>query len=87
MLAALRIAFTRHAKERGLKLAVLGASGERAFAAGGDLLDLGKAKTRATARKLSRDAVAALDAVREFPVPVIAALNGMAIGGGSRSHA
>jgi enoyl-CoA hydratase len=83
MLSALRKAFAKHARDQELRLAILAAAGERAFAAGGDLLDLGKARTRATARKLSRQAVAALDAVREFPVPVVAALNGLAIGGGA----
>lgn len=83
MLAALRKAFREHARDRGLKLAILGATGERAFAAGGDLADLGRARTRAAARVLSRNAMAALGAVHEFPLPVIAALNGLAIGGGA----
>ncbi len=82
-LAAIRAVFRKHASRRGLKLAVLTASGTQAFAAGGDLVDLGKVRTRSAARRMSRDALAALRAVREFPVPVVAALNGLAIGGGA----
>ncbi len=75
--------FTRHAADPALKCAVLTASGDRCFAAGGDLKELDAVRSEADTLAMSRRARAALDAVRRFPVPVLAALNGHALGGGA----
>ena len=75
--------FTRFAPAPALKCAVLTASGDRCFAAGGDLKELAAVRSEDDTLAMSRRARAALDAVRRFPVPVLAALNGHALGGGA----
>ncbi len=64
-------------------LALLTGAGERSFAAGGDLRDVEQLRTPAQARELYDLGFGALQAIREFPVPVVAALNGLALGGGA----
>lgn len=73
----------RHAGDEGVHCVVISAAGDRCFAAGGDLQELDAIRTEADTRAMSRRGRAALDAVRAFPVPVIAALNGHALGGGA----
>lgn len=75
--------FTRFAEDTTLKCAVLTATGDRCFAAGGDLKELDAVRSDTETLAMSRRARTALDAVRRFPVPVIAALNGHALGGGA----
>lgn len=75
--------FARHAADPSLKCAVLSATGDRCFAAGGDLKELAAVRSEADTLAMARRARAALDAVRCFPVPVLAALNGHALGGGA----
>lgn len=75
--------FNRFAADGSLKCAVLTATGDRAFAAGGDLKELDAVRNDTDTLAMSRRARAALDAVRRFPVPVLAALNGHALGGGA----
>ena len=75
--------FAEHATDATLKCAVLTASGDRCFAAGGDLRELEAVRSEADTLAMSRRGRAALQQVRQFPVPVIAALNGHALGGGA----
>lgn len=82
-LAALKGAFDAHAADDTLTAAVLSGSGERAFAAGGDLHELQGLVTAEAIEAFTREARHALDSVRRFPVPVIGALNGDAFGGGA----
>lgn len=72
-----------HATDEGILCAVITAAGDKCFAAGGDLQELDAVRSAADTRAMSRRGRAALDQVREFPVPVIAALNGHALGGGA----
>jgi enoyl-CoA hydratase len=83
LLAELREAFDGHAGDETLRVAVLTAAGNRNFAAGGDLRDLATIRTPEAAVEMAQQARAALDSVRRFPVPVVAALNGVALGGGA----
>ena len=82
-LAALGEAFARHARDESIRAAVLTGAGDRSFAAGGDLKEFALIRDDADARGLHRDASAALDALRRFPAPTVAALNGLAVGGGA----
>ena len=71
------------AGDQSIRVAVICASGERAFAAGGDLRELDAVRSVEDTRAMAERGRAALDAIRGFPVPVIAALNGVALGGGA----
>jgi enoyl-CoA hydratase len=76
-------AFADHAADATLKCMVLTASGDRCFAAGGDLRELEAVRSEADTLAMSRRARAALEQIRRFPVPVVASLNGHALGGGA----
>lgn len=67
----------------GLRAAVITAAGDKCFAAGGDLKELDPLRSQPEARAMSQRVRAALDRIREFPLPVVAALNGLALGGGA----
>jgi enoyl-CoA hydratase/carnithine racemase len=70
-------------RDTSVKCVVLTGAGDRCFAAGGDLKELDAIRTEAQTRAMSERGHAALDAIRYFPVPVIGALNGLALGGGA----
>ena len=75
--------FSDAANDDDVLAAVLRGAGDKSFAAGGDLRDLASVQSLAEATEMSLQAKAALEAIRQFPVPVIAALNGDALGGGA----
>jgi enoyl-CoA hydratase/carnithine racemase len=83
VLRELKTVFEANADLPDLRLAVLTAAGDAAFCAGGDLRDLGEIRSREDTETFAADATAALDAIRLFPVPTVAALNGVALGGGA----
>ncbi len=83
VLRELRDVFTTYAADATLRVAVLGGAGDKNFAAGGDLRELDAVRTAAQISQSTAEGRAALDAVRKFPVPVVAALNGDALGGGA----
>ncbi len=64
-----------------VKAVVITGSGEKAFAAGADIAELAALDPRG-GQELSRAGQAAFDAVAALPKPVIAAVNGFALGGG-----
>jgi enoyl-CoA hydratase len=76
-------AFDDNASDPGLRLAVLTGAGDKSFAAGGDLTELAAVKGEQAAVEMATRAKTALSAVRNFPLPVVAALNGDALGGGA----
>jgi enoyl-CoA hydratase/carnithine racemase len=73
----------QHAGDAGIRCAVITAAGDKCFAAGGDLQELDAIRSAEDTRAMSRRGRAALDQVRSFPVPVVAGLNGHALGGGA----
>lgn len=62
---------------------LIGGAGDKYFAAGGDLVDLAAVRGPGETGAMVDEATAALDAVRRCPVPVVAYLNGDALGGGA----
>lgn len=83
VLSRLKSVFEQHASNGEIVAAVLTGAGDKCFAAGGDLRDLNDLRTEADGREMALGARSALDSIRRFPVPVIAALNGDALGGGA----
>ena len=83
VLDRIREIFTDAAADTGIVAAVITGAGDKAFASGGDLGELAGYRSREDAEGFSRHGKAALDAIRLFPVPVIARLNGLALGGGA----
>ncbi len=82
VLESLRRIFSALAADERICVAVLTGAGDMAFASGGDLDELAGYRSREDAEAFSRHGKAALDAVRSFPVPVVARINGFALGGG-----
>ncbi|MEU9350588.1 enoyl-CoA hydratase/isomerase family protein [Streptomyces griseoloalbus] len=70
------------AAEGASALAVTGA-GDRAFVSGGDLKELSRLRTEAQASAMALRMRALCDRISAFPGPVVAALNGHALGGGA----
>ncbi len=83
VLAEIHLVFGNHAKDETIKAVVLTGEGDKCFAAGGDLRELEAVRDPEAAKAFSIEAKAALQAVRDFPAPVIARLNGDALGGGA----
>jgi enoyl-CoA hydratase len=70
------------AAEGASALAITGA-GDRAFVSGGDLKELGAIRTQEDAAAMAWRMRSICDRLASFPAPVIAALNGHALGGGA----
>jgi len=82
LLDSIKDAFAEH-RHADINVAVLTSAGDKAFAAGGDLQELDSLRSPAQARSMSEHVHTVLDEIRYFPVPVIGALNGVALGGGA----
>ncbi|MGH9482142.1 MAG: enoyl-CoA hydratase-related protein [Terriglobales bacterium] len=80
-LAELDAAFDQMRQQAGLRVVVLTGAGEKAFAAGADIAELAGLGAVA-ARGFSQRGNELLHRIERFPLPVIAALNGLALGGG-----
>lgn len=62
---------------------VLTGAGDRAFVSGGDLKELSALRTEAQAAAMAFRMRSNCDRIASFPTPVVAALNGHALGGGA----
>lgn len=80
---ALAATFTELADDPTIGLVVLTSEGDAAFCSGGDLYEVARADTPDRARDLATRIRGVLDTIRRFPAPTVAALNGLALGGGS----
>ncbi|HTY26910.1 MAG TPA: enoyl-CoA hydratase/isomerase family protein [Mycobacterium sp.] len=67
----------------GARALVIRGGGDRAFVSGGDLKELATLRTLEQAAGMARRMRAICDRIATFPAPVIAALNGHALGGGA----
>jgi 1,4-dihydroxy-2-naphthoyl-CoA synthase len=81
-LAALVDAVQACGRDLSIGAVVLTGAGDKAFCSGGYLKDLASAE-RSELRQLYFGTIDALNAIRRIPQPVIAAVNGFAIGGGN----
>lgn len=78
----LPLALDRLAADEQVRAIILTGRGERAFSAGGDIPGFLALKTNADIVAYQEAAMAAFRAIECCPVPVIAAVNGVALGGG-----
>jgi len=62
---------------------VIRGGGDKAFVSGGDLKELAKLRTEDEAAAMARQMRGICDRIAAFPAPVVAALNGHALGGGA----
>jgi enoyl-CoA hydratase/carnithine racemase len=83
VLAAIAAAVDEAGSDTSTRLIVLTGAGDKYFAAGGDLHDLSFVRDKAATHAMADEARLSLDTIRRAPVPVVAALNGDAIGGGA----
>ena len=79
----LRSVFQALSMMRGLRVAIIRGAGIRAFSAGADITEFRTTRVGSQAADVYNDAIAAaLEAIRDAPLPVIAMIGGLAVGGG-----
>ncbi len=79
--AALKSAFERITADESIRAVILTGAGEKAFVAGADIKEMANIGPR-EAEARSRATKTVHDAIARCPKPVIAAINGFALGGG-----
>jgi len=80
----LRTAFEDARADKSVRGVILTGAGDKAFIAGADISELAHV-TRSRPRSLVAFGQAVLDLIENLGKPVIAAINGFALGGGLRS--
>ncbi|MDQ6880439.1 MAG: enoyl-CoA hydratase/isomerase family protein [Candidatus Dormibacteraeota bacterium] len=81
-MAELDVALDTVLRERTRVLVIRGA-GDKAFCAGGDIKELDQMRSEVDAAAMARQMRATLDRIPQLAIPVIAGLNGDALGGGA----
>jgi enoyl-CoA hydratase len=66
-----------------IRVLVLTGSGDKSFVAGADITELAQSLSAIQAKHFSEIGHRAINKLQELPIPVIAAVNGFALGGGS----
>jgi len=74
--------FTALGKDSDVNVIIITGAGEKAFIAGGDIKEM-SVKNSISGREYGRNGQRALFAIEDCPKPVIAAVNGYALGGGT----
>jgi enoyl-CoA hydratase/carnithine racemase len=82
MIADLGVAADRLDTEPSVRMAVLTGAGERAFCAGGDIADWGALDPLSMGQSWVREGHRVFDRLARLKVPLVAVLNGHALGGG-----
>jgi len=82
IMKGLLAAFESLKSDKGLRCVVLTGAGDRAFVAGADIHELADIATPTEARAFIGKVHDCCEAVRAFPVPVIARINGVTLGAG-----
>ncbi|SHN38354.1 enoyl-CoA hydratase/isomerase family protein [Cryptosporangium aurantiacum] len=80
--AELRDALARLAADGSTRAVILTGAGDKAFSAGGDIGSFAALTDVASKREFQQDCMRTFAAVEESPLPIIAAVNGYAMGGG-----
>lgn len=78
----LRAVMTALEADSRVRAVVLTGAGDRAFSAGGDLTEFGEPATIGERRAYMESAMAGFAALENSALPVVAAVNGLALGGG-----
>ena len=81
VLSEMRSAIDEARTRPGTRVLAVTGSGEKAFVAGADIAEM-QAMRLEEARSFARAGHTTLDALEQLPIPVIAAVNGFALGGG-----
>lgn len=81
VLTEVRTALEEVRARREARVLVVTGSGEKAFVAGADIAEMSAMRLE-EARAFARNGHTTLDAIEQLPIPVIAAVNGFALGGG-----
>jgi len=81
-MAELGLVLDEVAADSEIRVVALRGQGERVFVSGGDLKELATIRTEEEAQTMALTMRTLLDRVASLPVPVVAALNGHAFGGG-----
>jgi enoyl-CoA hydratase len=82
LLARLAQTFEALATDSALRAVIVTGAGERAFAAGADIAELAALQNAAAGEAQARTGQHVTELIEALPVPVIAAVNGFALGGG-----
>jgi len=77
----LKQAFASIKEDSGVRVAILTGAGEKAFVAGADIGELSQ-HTPVSAKEYTHQGQAIIDAIEDLGKPVIACINGFALGGG-----
>ena len=83
LIGLLNDSLMRHRARSDLRCVFIKGSGEKFFVAGGDVKELTSVKEDKETEAMALNGRAMLDQIRYFPVPVIANINGYALGGGA----